>query len=59
MVRFVCDKHSLKFISAETHKDAVEFYRKYGFKITSLGEKYLGVERFLCKLLGYRVALLQ
>lgn len=36
-------------VSAETDTDAVEFYRKYGFRITSLGEKYSGVERFLCE----------
>jgi N-acetylglutamate synthase-like GNAT family acetyltransferase len=48
MIKFVCDKHSLSFISAETDKDAVDFYRNYGFEITSLGEKYPGVERFLC-----------
>ena len=36
------------FIIAETDKDAVDFYKKYGFTISSLGEKYPGVERFLC-----------
>ncbi|NYE04281.1 ribosomal protein S18 acetylase RimI-like enzyme [Bacillus niacini] len=36
-------------VHAETDSDAVEFYRKYGFKITSLGEKYPGVERLLCE----------
>lgn len=35
-------------IKAETDKDAVGFYRKVGFSITSLGEKYSGVERFEC-----------
>lgn len=39
-------------VSAETDSDAVEFYRKYGFKITSLGEKYPGVERFFCEYEG-------
>lgn len=34
---------------AETDKDAVNFYKKKGFKITSLGEKYPGVERFKCE----------
>jgi ribosomal protein S18 acetylase RimI-like enzyme len=33
---------------AETDKDAVNFYRNIGFEIMSLGEKYLGVERFRC-----------
>lgn len=36
---------------AETDRDAVEFYRKYGFEIHSLGEKYPGVDRFHCRLL--------
>ena len=35
-------------ITAETHEDAVQFYRNVGFVIRSLGEKYPGVERFLC-----------
>jgi ribosomal protein S18 acetylase RimI-like enzyme len=33
-------------ITAETDADAVGFYRSNGFAITSLGEKYPGVERF-------------
>lgn len=37
-------------IRAETDKDAVGFYKKNGFTITSLGEKYPGVERFDCTL---------
>jgi ribosomal protein S18 acetylase RimI-like enzyme len=36
-------------VTAETDHDAVGFYRKYGFIIHSLGEKYPGVERFLCR----------
>lgn len=47
MIEFVSDRYSL--VSAETDADAVEFYRKYGFKIESVGEKYPGVERFLCE----------
>ena len=35
-------------ITAETHEDAVQFYRNVGFVIRSLGEKYPGVERFQC-----------
>lgn len=50
MIDFICDEYSFDLISVETDKDAVEFYRSYGFKITSLGEKYPGVERFLCEL---------
>ncbi|WP_376846014.1 GNAT family N-acetyltransferase [Camelliibacillus cellulosilyticus] len=49
MIKFVCEIHSLSYISAETDRDAVGFYRKYGFQITSLGEKYPGVERFECE----------
>ncbi|WP_307194994.1 GNAT family N-acetyltransferase [Neobacillus niacini] len=37
MISFVLDMYPSVF--AETDSDAVEFYRKYGFKITSLGEK--------------------
>lgn len=35
-------------LEAETDRDAVGFYQRTGFDITSLGEKYPGVERFLC-----------
>ncbi|WP_307555718.1 GNAT family N-acetyltransferase [Paenibacillus sp. V4I5] len=35
-------------IKAETDRNAVGFYKKIGFTITSLGEKYPGVERFEC-----------
>ncbi|TQR29130.1 N-acetyltransferase [Lysinibacillus sphaericus] len=48
MISFILEKYSLSFIFAETDKDAVNFYENYGFKITSLGEKYPGVERFQC-----------
>lgn len=37
-------------ITAETDDDAVNFYRKYGFQIQSLGEKYPGTIRYLCTL---------
>ncbi|MEK4827575.1 GNAT family N-acetyltransferase [Niallia sp. FSL W8-0951] len=46
MIKFLSKQYT--FISAETDNDAVGFYRKNGFKITSLGEKYPSVERFLC-----------
>ena len=35
---------------AETDDDAVGFYQKCGFSITSLGEKYPGVIRYGCTL---------
>lgn len=47
MVNYFSNKYLL--IYTETDNDAVDFYRKYGFEITSLGEKYPGVERFLCE----------
>jgi len=49
MINFLIEKYSFTSIVAETDTDAVEFYRKFGFKITSLGEKYPGVERFQCE----------
>ncbi|QJX81299.1 GNAT family N-acetyltransferase [Priestia megaterium] len=49
MIRFICKKYNLNFISAETDKDAVMFYTNFGFRVTSLGEKYPGVERFFCE----------
>ena len=47
MINHITEQYPL--ISAETDNDAVGFYRDFGFDITSLGEKYPGVERFLCK----------
>ncbi|WP_141433913.1 GNAT family N-acetyltransferase [Bacillus sp. 03113] len=49
MIKFICNKYSMNIITAETDNDSVDFYRKYGFKIISLGERYPGVERFLCE----------
>jgi ribosomal protein S18 acetylase RimI-like enzyme len=48
MIQFVLHHHALKRITAETDIEAVDFYRKFGFTIISLGEKYPGVERFQC-----------
>ncbi|MBU7592849.1 GNAT family N-acetyltransferase [Metabacillus halosaccharovorans] len=47
MIDYLSEEYIL--IIAETDKDVIDFYRKYGFSITSLGEKYPGVERFLCE----------
>ncbi|MCM3185181.1 GNAT family N-acetyltransferase [Priestia megaterium] len=49
MISFFCEKYDIHSIFAETDKEAVNFYSKFGFQITSLGEKYLGIERFLCE----------
>ncbi len=37
-------------LAAETDANAVGFYRRCGFSVTSLGEKYPGTERFWCVL---------
>ena len=39
--------HPRKLV-AETDDDAVGFYRRYGFDIQSLGEKYPGIVRHRC-----------
>ncbi len=50
MILHVCTAFGLSVIFAETDHDAVGFYRKIGFTVESLGEKYPGIERFACKL---------
>ncbi|TLS52224.1 GNAT family N-acetyltransferase [Paenibacillus antri] len=42
-----------RLLVAETDEEAVEFYRRIGFEIESLGERYPGVERYRCT---YRTA---
>jgi ribosomal protein S18 acetylase RimI-like enzyme len=37
-------------LEAETDSEALAFYRRIGFRVESLGEKYPGVERFRCVL---------
>ncbi|PFA69251.1 GNAT family N-acetyltransferase [Bacillus sp. AFS015802] len=41
--------YSISSMVAETDRDAVLFYKKIGFEVESLGEKYPGVERFRCE----------
>jgi ribosomal protein S18 acetylase RimI-like enzyme len=48
MVNEFINTENIVKIKAETDIDAVGFYKKIGFSITSLGEKYPGVERFEC-----------
>ena len=48
MLTEILENRNLTEIVAETDKNAVSFYRRTGFHITSLGEKYPGVERFHC-----------
>jgi len=52
MIEAVRRKYSLQHICAETDRDAVAVYRKCGFEIRGLGEKYPGTERFWCTLRG-------
>ncbi len=40
----------LTHLRAETDGEAVGFYRRCGFTVTPLGERYPGVERFACVL---------
>ncbi|PSL40140.1 acetyltransferase (GNAT) family protein [Planomicrobium soli] len=49
MIGFICRKYGFSSVFAETDRDAVGFYRKNAFEIMSLGEKYPGRERFLCR----------
>ncbi len=48
MIETVCAQHQLRQLSAETDVDAVSFYKRCGFVVTSLGELYPGTERFWC-----------
>lgn len=50
MVGEVVRRGSFVTLVAETDAEAVDFYRHCGFDVTSLGEKYPGVERFRCTL---------
>ena len=48
MIETVCAQFRLRRLMAETDAEAVEFYRRCGFEVASLGERYPGVERFRC-----------
>lgn len=50
MIEAARQNFRLKELVAETDKDAVDFYRRCGFAVQSLGEKYPGTERFRCVL---------
>jgi ribosomal protein S18 acetylase RimI-like enzyme len=47
ILEIIEEMHPVRIV-AETHEETVQFYRNIGFVIRSLGEKYPGVERFLC-----------
>lgn len=48
LISFAATTLPCSLITAETDDDAVGFYRKYGFQIQSLGEKYPGILRYRC-----------
>ncbi|MCA1057753.1 GNAT family N-acetyltransferase [Rossellomorea aquimaris] len=50
MIDFIRRHGSFSGITAETDEEAVMFYKKIGFEVRSLGEKYPGVKRFKCRL---------
>lgn len=50
LIRSIVGAEGLTEMLAETDRDAVGFYKRCGFSIESLGEKYPGVERFACRL---------
>ena len=50
LIAFASDALNCATLRAETDDDAVGFYRKCGFQIESLGEKYPGIVRYLCTL---------
>lgn len=48
LIMELINANKLMRLEAETDKNSVLFYRRIGFHISSLGEKYPGVERFKC-----------
>lgn len=50
MIKEIVRIYQLTYIEAETDDGAVEFYKRMGFQVKSLGEKYTGIERFHCYL---------
>lgn len=49
MIEQVVQDEGLCELEAETDLEAVDFYRKCGFTVATLGEKYPGVQRFSCR----------
>ncbi|MCL6601175.1 MAG: GNAT family N-acetyltransferase [Alicyclobacillus macrosporangiidus] len=48
-VRTVIHSEKLTELHAETDRESAGFYRRCDFSVESLGEKYPGVERFVCR----------
>ena len=49
LLTHIVDVLGVDELYAETDRDSVGFYRAMGWTISSLGEKYPGVERFDCR----------
>ncbi|MFD0870612.1 putative acetyltransferase [Chlamydia abortus] len=49
MIDKVIARHAVLSVQAQTDQDSVPFYKSCGFTVTSLGELYPGIERFLCE----------
>lgn len=54
MLDWLVATERLDRVTAETDRHGVGFYRRRGFQVTSLGERYPGVERFSCELASGR-----
>jgi len=48
MINNIIAQSNIKELIAETDDDAVEFYRKCGFKIKDLGAVYDNTRRYKC-----------
>jgi ribosomal protein S18 acetylase RimI-like enzyme len=49
LINYIIKLFNPETIIAETDDEAVEFYRKIGFEISSLGEKYPNIIRYDCR----------
>lgn len=49
LIDYIISELAPKTLTAETDDDAVDFYRKHNFSVTSLGEKYNNVTRYKCE----------
>ena len=50
LIENILEAYDIKELVAETDDDAVDFYKKMGFEIVNLGEKYPGTIRYRCSL---------
>lgn len=51
LIAYAIRELNCKNLFAETDDDAVNFYRRCGFTIKNLGQKYKGVTRYSCSLI--------